>query len=135
MICVLLLFCSFIVQGDVAPDHSVQVAQFDAPAIVLLAHNYLDGRFFSDIEIGNYIHYETGGEWTDYKVVDIRTFEALQPDSIFTQLFDGLNVYSPQKIHEQIFNDPDTLVLQTCIYNNNRLNWGRLFVVAERQWQ
>jgi hypothetical protein len=128
VLCALLLFCAQIVTGNV-PVYEGAVSRFASPAIVLTAHNYLDGRYFAELETGDMLRYWDGA-WHDYRIEQIRSMQALQPDSTFTYLLEDGILYSVPDIHRELFADPDALVLLTCIYGDGRLNWGRLFVVA-----
>jgi hypothetical protein len=131
MICALLLFCAQIIAGDV-PAYVDAVARFDAPAIVLTAHNNLDGQYFNELQTGDLLRYHDGTAWEDYRIEAIRPMQALQPDSTRTYLLEDGSLYSVEDIHRELFADPDTLVLMTCIERDGRLNWGRLFVIARR---
>ena len=128
MLCVLFLFCSLIVNQRTAPTYDDYVARY-LPN-VFIAHNALDGQYFGEIKIDAMIRYYDG-TWTDYKVTDILQMQAIPPDSITAILFDGVNSYSATWVHNNIY-DKD-LVLQTCIYKDGNWNWGRLFIVAEKQ--
>lgn len=111
MICVFWLFCSLVMNQTTAPIYEGQVAQFRPN--VLIAHNYLDGVYFKELEPGDMIRYYDG-EWEDYKVTQV--YETKNPD--------------PKWVYREVFTKD--LVLQTCIYKDGDLNWGRLFVVAEK---
>jgi hypothetical protein len=130
VLCALLLFCSQIISGNV-PLYEGAVARFPAPAVVLMAHNNLDGQYFAELEPGNMLRYYDNA-WHDYRIETIRAMQALQPDSTRTYLLEDGSLYSVADIHRDLFADPDTLVLLTCIYGDGRLNWGRLFVVARK---
>ena len=118
-----------IVSGGSVTSHENEVTRFDAPAIVLFAHVVLDGKYFSEIKMGNMLRYY-GGEWKDYRVHKIVISQALEPTSTTTHLvIEGLT-YSPTQINNMFFGDPEALVLMTCIRKENNWSWGRLFIVA-----
>jgi hypothetical protein len=129
MICAFFLFCSLVTAGDVPLDPG-EVARFvritsPTPSIVLLAHNYLDGAYFHQLEPGDMLRYYDEG-WTDYRVTEIVDAKASDRFSTKTLLYiDGW--LTPRQVHKKMFGDPDNLVLFTCS------EAGRLFVVAERQ--
>jgi hypothetical protein len=125
MICVFFLLCSSILQGNI-PTYPDVVSQFNAPALVFIAHNTEDGQYFDDIQVGNVIHYNDGNEWMGYAM------QATEPDSPRTRLIWNGDALTPEQIHQQIFNVPDTLILFTCIYKDGNFRWGRLFVIADR---
>jgi hypothetical protein len=131
MLCILFLFCSLVTYGEV-PSQMGRVSYLPSNAITLLAHNYLDGYYFSDIETGDMIRYYSD-EWTDYKVTRVIEAQALKLDTANTPLLIDGAWLTPVQVHRKILNDPDSLVLLTCLYKNDSWTWGRLFVVAERQ--
>lgn len=117
MICALFLFCSLIVNNQAVTLYPGAVSRFDVPAIVLLAHNTRDGQYFDDLEVGDMVRYYEG-EWQDYRVREVREIEAA--------------TLVPEQVYREIYNIPETLVLQTCIEKDGDLKWGRLFVIAEK---
>lgn len=135
MICFLLTICLTITSQTAIPQYDGSVAKFDVPAITLLAHNYQSGRTFDDIQVGDSLRYQyEQGNWQTYQVRDVLIFQALSPDSERSDLMapDG-TIYTPKQIHELLYNHPEYLILQTCIYRDGNLNWGRLFVVATKR--
>jgi len=101
----------------------------------LLAHNYLAGRNFYDLEVGDslfliwgdrrfveYLIVETG----DYqklssdifasKYIDLATGETLTTDDVFTRYYRGNH----------------RLTLQTCLERKGDLSWGLHFITARR---
>lgn len=133
-ICVFFLFCSAIVSQPDIPHYDGAVIRFDKAPNVLLAHNFQDGQYFDDIQTGNMLRYRDAEGWHDYLVTEILAFQAIPPDSEKPLLYDGKRYYSPEWVYKNVYNLPHTLVLQTCIYKDGDLNWGRLFVIAEKQW-
>lgn len=132
MICVLLLFCSMIVSGGV-PSAPGMVSRFQIPyGNVYLAHNDLDGQFFSELAPGQFIRFNDGKEWIDYEVTEVIEAQALEPYSLTTPLMVYGKWRSPEWVHRNIYTGKDRLVLQTCIYKDGNWAWGRLFIVAER---
>lgn len=102
--------------------------------IGMLAHNFLAGRYFSDIQIGDEINIVYGdGEISTYVVTDIQSYQALQPNSPQSQF---LNLVSNQKLSAtelfyQVYAGNHHLTLQTCIQVGEIDTWGRLFIIAE----
>jgi len=98
-----------------------------------LAHNYLAGANFFDLNNGDTITLVYGdGSTQDYRIQVIRSFQALQPNSTqsnFVDLDNGGNL-SASELFYQIYNSDNPVVLQTCIANEGISTWGRLFVIA-----
>jgi hypothetical protein len=112
-----------ILNQPTAPVFDGAVARQDN---LIFAHNFKDGQHFFEIESGMMIRlYED--EWIDYRVTEILETQALPPDSLTPMLFDGNRRVS----YAEVFNHD--LVLQTCIYKEGDLSWGRLFIFADRQ--
>ncbi len=100
----------------------------------MLAHNFSSGRFFFDLAVNNVIDVVYGdGSIKEYKVTQIKKFQALSPKSSASDFVDldtkeklsasGLSTgCTPGKHH---------LTLQTCIQEGTEDSWGRLFVIAE----
>jgi hypothetical protein len=131
MLCVILLFCASVVQGSGAfvTLNDGEVTLFPmAQSITLLAHNNLQGRRFSEIEVGDAILYldDNLDNETAYVVTEIVDAQASDTLSEQTKLFiDGEWMSVEQSWRRVGYFDADKLVLQTCTYE------GRLFVIAE----
>jgi len=101
----------------------------------LIAHNYLSGGEFFDLQIGDSIAISAKQEndTLEYRVVAVEQYQALQPTSIhsrFLNLESGENI-SAHQLSQHIYGREGHLILQTCIENDGNLEWGRLFVIAE----
>jgi hypothetical protein len=124
--------------GFVSVDPTV-VTQFGMPSEIgktvgLLAHNFLAGTSFMNIERGEQIGlYFKDGIFRTYRVVQQLEYQALQPFSVYS---DFINLAKPEikmdstQVFEQVYQQGDRLVLQTCIEKNGNTSWGRLFVIA-----
>ena len=99
----------------------------------LLAHNYLSGRHFSILEIGDNIKLVYGdGEIREYQIVDIQRYQALQPDSPSSKFLDlgtGEDLSATQ-LFKRVYFGNHHLTLQTCIQKGAEDSWGRLFIIA-----
>lgn len=99
----------------------------------LLAHNYLAGRFFFQIEEGDIITLVFGdGYYMDFEVTRIRELQALQPDSPYSDFIDletGQQM-SVNTVFIDIYMGEFHTVLQTCIANGAETEWGRHFTIA-----
>lgn len=100
----------------------------------LLAHNYLAGQDFSLLAKGQEILLIYGdGRLETYFIREVMRFQALSPNSItsdFVDLDSGERL-SSTNLFFKVFNRPGDLTLQTCIYADGNLSWGRLFILAE----
>lgn len=102
--------------------------------IGLLAHNYLSGKAFSRMVVGQNVHilYETG-ETELFVITDILTYQALDPKnpySSFQNLTDATEILSVGQMFDRVYKGDRHLTFQTCIANDGISSWGRLFVIA-----
>jgi len=99
----------------------------------LLAHNYLAGRYFFNIGQGQIITLVFGdGYYQDFEVTQIKEFQALQPDSPYSDFIDlqtgeQLTVNS---VFVEVYMGDFHTTLQTCIASSGETEWGRHFVLA-----
>jgi hypothetical protein len=102
--------------------------------IGLIAHNYLSGRYFRDLKIGDHIFTMNGfRQQRIYQVTSIRRFQALNPRSARSDFIDldTNQRYTVNDVFRQIYTGDHHLTLQTCIQNGGNQEWGRLFVIAQ----
>lgn len=103
--------------------------------IGLLAHNYLAGRSFSRLMIGQDVHVLYGnGEMESFVITEILSYQALDPKSpysSFQSLQNEGNILSVGQMFDRVYRGDRHLTLQTCIANDGLSSWGRLFVVAK----
>lgn len=130
LVCVFFLFCSTIVGGDI-PNEPGKVSYINNGLNVILAHNHLDGRHFSEMEVGDMIRVYDNG-WTEYKVTEIIAAQAETPESDQTRLFIDGRWMTPTETYQRIFWGYNTITLMTCIEKDGNWSWGRLFVTGER---
>lgn len=100
----------------------------------LLAHNYLAGKTFAALQVGQkfYLIYGDGTTAT-FTVSDILHYQALEPNSKsskFEDLKTG-NTLTYSELFAEVYNRPGQVIFQTCIESENKSAWGRLFVIAE----
>ncbi len=102
--------------------------------IGLLAHNFLGGAHFSDVSIDQTIVLVKGDQsLAYYKVESIQTFQALTPNSPYSNFkaLDGSErVLSANDMFTNIYMQSGKLILQTCVAEGDELSWGRLFITA-----
>ena len=102
--------------------------------IGLLAHNYLAGDYFFDIQKGAKVSIVYGdGSISEFIVTDIQEYQALQPNSPRTDFRDleTDKVISATELFKRVYMEPNRVTFQTCIWEGNEDSWGRLFVIAE----
>jgi len=117
------------------------ITQFSLPrqygTTGLLAHNFLSGKLFSEIQIGDVVSVVYGDGSAAYFQVDrIESYQALSPNSPYSQFID-LNspnggLMTSASLFNRIYTHPDRVVFQTCIAYNGEPSWGRLFISASR---
>ena len=101
-----------------------------------LAHNYLSGALFFKLAVGEEVDVIYGDGVIDYyKIVSIRHFQALNPTSPASNFVDldahnNLQI-SNADLFDQIYNQKNQVVFQTCINAYGNASWGRLFVIAK----
>jgi hypothetical protein len=114
------------------------VTQFQTASLYgttgLLAHDYLAGALFPQIAINNEVDLVYGdGSIKAYFVTDIQRYQALQPESPFSDFIDLRNPgvkLSAGDVFTRFYTKGDQVVLQTCIEKNGSWSWGRLFIIA-----
>jgi hypothetical protein len=103
-------------------------------SIGLLAHNYLSGSFFSELQSGDKIMLVYGdGSSKEYSVSAIKQYQALSPNdpySKFIDLEEPETTLSSTELFKTTYTTKGNLVLQTCISKDGNVSWGRLFVIA-----
>lgn len=122
----------------VAREHNM-LTQFALPkeygSIGILAHNYLSGSRFGQLAENTEIMVVFGsGQVTHYRVKTIEEFQALRPNSPFSEFVD---LASPKgraltsgDLFKRIYTTNHQLVFQTCIEAQGESSWGRMFVIA-----
>ena len=100
----------------------------------ILAHNFLAGKVFFDLQLNDLIQVVYGdGSTQTYKIVDVLHYQALSPDSptsSFTDLDNG-ETLSASQLFKKVYAGNGQLTLQTCIQVGSEDSWGRLFLIAE----
>lgn len=113
------------------------LTQFDLASLYgslgFLAHNYLAGENFSNLDVGSLTVVIYGdGQLQAYQVSQVRSFQATDPLSPYSDFVDLQTqvTLSANELFFQTYGIPGQLVLQTCISAGGNDSWGRLFVVA-----
>ncbi len=113
------------------------VTQFNMAAqygtIGLLAHNFLAGMNFSNLQIGQSVRLIYGdGTTSPYVINSIHSYQALDPYSAASDFID-LNTgvtYSAEEIFKMYYQGGNQITFQTCILQDGISSWGRLFITA-----
>jgi hypothetical protein len=102
--------------------------------VLFLAHNSLAGKVFPGLSPGDVLSVIYGnGRIDSYGIVKQERYQAIRPSDPFTDYVDlqsGL-VVTWSYVFERFYMVENGVVLQTCIRQDGRSDWGRLFVVTE----
>jgi hypothetical protein len=118
--------------------NSGEITQFSSASqygnIGLLAHNYLSGKTFFQLSVGQQVHVTYGDGTTETFVVsEILQYQALDPENPFSSFQNVSNkneILTAQQMFERVYEGNRHITFQTCISKNGESSWGRLFVVA-----
>ncbi|HKY54999.1 MAG TPA: hypothetical protein VJM08_11865 [Anaerolineales bacterium] len=101
--------------------------------IGLLAHNYLSGRFFSQLTAGQEVRLVYGDGKVEYFIItEVLRYRALDPYSEWSSFrhLDNQDVLSAEQMFTRAYTGDRHITFQTCIEANGNSSWGRLFVIA-----
>lgn len=100
----------------------------------LLAHNYLSGKLFYRLKLGQEVHLVYGsGALKSYRVAKIERYQKLDPGSLRSDLIElrtGKRLTTDQ-VFKRYYSGSDHVTFQTCLANEGISNWGLTFIVAE----
>ena len=102
--------------------------------IGLVAHNYLGGQFFNDLEIGDRIYIMNGfGRKKNYRITEMLRYQAVNPRSTRSNFINLKNnqLCTATDVFKRIYTGKHHLVLQTCIKKGKNEEWGRIFIIAQ----
>jgi hypothetical protein len=101
--------------------------------IGLLAHNYLSGKMFSQLVVGEEVRLVYGDGRVEYFVItEVLRYQALEPNSEWSSFrnLDNYDVLSTAQMFTRAYAGDRHVTFQTCIASNGNSSWGRLFVIA-----
>lgn len=101
--------------------------------IGLMAHNFLSGNLFFNLEIGQEFSIVHGdGSMQSYVVSDMFQYQALDSDSVYSDFIDlGTEEHlSSTQLFDKVFSGNHHVTFQTCIEKDGNSTWGRLFIIA-----
>lgn len=124
-------------QADFVSPRQNIITQFSSATTLgstgLLAHNFLAGAKFSQMQPGQTVYLVYGdGRTAAFTVTTILRYQALQPNSVYSNFKDltsGRTV-SASSLFSTTYGRRGEVVFQTCITSNGLSTWGRLFVIA-----
>jgi hypothetical protein len=101
--------------------------------IGLLAHNYLSGKLFPQLTVGQEVRLVYGNGKVEYFVIsEVLQYQALQPTSPYSS-FHNLNkdeTLTAEQMFKRVYFGDRHITFQTCIAKDGNSSWGRLFVIA-----
>jgi hypothetical protein len=99
----------------------------------LLAHNFLAGALFYNLEIGGELWLVNGEEETTaYTVTNIEQFQKIDGEETDTYIdLRTQESMSTSEVFERFYTGEPHLVLQTCLEENDDPSWGLTFIVAQ----
>jgi hypothetical protein len=115
-----------------------EVTQFASASqygnIGLLAHNYLSGKTFSQLHIGEEIQLVySDGQVETFVVKEILRYKALDPKSPYSSFQNMDNedeVLTVGQMFDRAYEGGRHVTFQTCISAEGNSSWGRLFIIA-----
>lgn len=114
-----------------------RVTQFRMAAeygtVGLVAHNYLAGESFFNLEAGDEVRIVYGDSKVEtFIVYEILQYQALQPNSPYSSFrnLDRDETLTVNQMFKRVFVSDGYVTFQTCIEKDGISTWGRLFVIA-----
>jgi hypothetical protein len=103
-------------------------------SIGLLAHNYLAGASFSQLESGQKFYLIYGdGRMSAFVVTEILRYQALDPNNTSSKFVDleTNRLLSARDLFAKVYKRRGQVIFQTCIAAGQEPSWGRLFIISE----
>ncbi len=101
----------------------------------LIAHDYLSGKHFYDLEPGQRIELIYGdGRIEFYWITEVGRYRQTESGSETTGYVDLATGkgYSVEDMFRKVYMGTRHVTFQTCITKDGNLSWGMLFAIAER---
>ncbi len=99
----------------------------------LLAHNFLSGKQFFDLALGQQVFIIKGdGKLSRYQITDIQRYQKVDSTSLYSDLIDlktGKRL-STNDVISRVYSGPDHVTFQTCIEKDGNWTWGLIFIIA-----
>lgn len=105
----------------------------------ILAHNYLAGQHFKDIQPNQIVEIIYDDDWIKlYEITAIHRFRATRPNSPYSSFVsiekDGVasELIKYNRLFDRMYaSNTGKLVMQTCIALGDNPTWGRLFIIGK----
>lgn len=114
-----------------------EVTQFRMAAqygtVGLLAHNYLSGKSFPKLSVGQEVRLVYGdGKMETFIITEILRYQAMQPTSPYSSFrnLEKEETLTAEQMFKRVYFGDRHVTFQTCIEANGNSSWGRLFVIA-----
>jgi hypothetical protein len=123
---------SFVSTLDERVTQFGRAALFDV--IGLLAHNYLSGKHFYQLVIGQPVIIVMGdGTTRHFTISEISGFQRIRKPARLDEFIDVISgkKYSSLQVFNRFYNGYHHLTFQTCLEKDGDLDWGLYFVVAQ----
>jgi hypothetical protein len=116
-----------------SPDKLTQFRRANQEgSIGILAHNYMAGQYFFDLQAGDELFLVYGdGRYEAYWVGKIADYQA-RSLSLYRDLSTQENLSDFDLFNLIYSGKGDKLVLQTCLEKDGNKSWGRRFIIAWR---
>jgi hypothetical protein len=101
--------------------------------IGLLAHNYLSGSLFYNIQMEDIVYVVYGdGSIKRYQIDSIEQYQRLERSNLRSSFQDLLSdrIFSSDEIFERYYRGQDKITFQTCLERYGINNWGLTFTTA-----
>jgi hypothetical protein len=125
-------------RGEFVSTRMDMVTQYRQPGeegvTGLLAHNYLSGQQFYQLEIGQELQVMyTNNQSQRYRITRIEKYRKIDANSLSSDLVDLSTErrMTSGQVYDQVYTGRHHLTLQTCLEGNGRLNYGLTFIIAE----
>jgi hypothetical protein len=101
--------------------------------IGLMAHNYLSGKDFYKLGIGQEVNVVYNDHRIGhYQVTSIRRFQKLRPSRLYSDFvdLDTRQRLTTGQVFDQFYRGESHVIFQTCLEGEGRMDWGIIFIVA-----
>lgn len=101
--------------------------------IGIMAHNHLSGRLFYELNVGDEIVIIYGdSQLRSFQVTNLNTYQRLERNNIRSDFIDQSNgdKLTSSQVFQRYYRGQERVTLQTCLENDDVLNWGLIFIEA-----
>jgi len=116
------------------PGYLTQFRQATVNGVTgLLAHNFLSGREFYNLNVGQKVSIlYSDKRMRTYQVASIHRYQKLIPSLLDSGLLEleSRKDMTSLEVFQRYYQGDHHVVFQTCLEGDGRLDWGFLFVIA-----